>query len=769
MGNVQKTLRYLKRNGISSTYYAAKERLLETKGVPYDYALPSESELSKQRKESEGASLLISIVVPVYETPERFLRELIDSCIAQTYPCWELILADASLSDGPRNVIDTFTDERIVYRCLSENGGISANTNAAVSFAKGDYAALLDHDDLLTPDAMYEVACVIERSRKNGVNPAFVYSDEDKCDGEAKHYYEPNIKPEYNFDYLLSNNYICHLSVIERSLLLSYPFRKEYDGAQDHDLILRITGDLFKKGERERILHIPKVLYHWRCHEASTASNTDSKNYAYESGLKCVADYTKVEIEHSMHKGFYVPLYGKDLFILRPEIGAVGGLMTRGNKITGGLYDESGECTYKNMNKHFSGYLHRLHCRQEAYALDIRNLTPNPTLSDLYAESLYGLQLDLELIKSDKNTDREGVIRKWNLHFANEARKRGFILVYDPSYRRGMGYNALKESDRLPVSVVIPNYNGKDYLKPCIDSVMASDPAPREIIVVDNGSADGSTELLKSVYPEVILIEHKDNLGFTGAVNHGITRASQPYVFLLNNDTTIEPDCIEKLVKAMDSDHKVFSAGALMLSMDHPELVDNAGDSYNLLGYPRSFATGKSGINYFGDNSAKVFTACAGAAMYRKDLLKEIGLFDDRHFAYFEDADIGYRARIYGYSNVNVRNAVVYHKGSAVSGSRHNRFKVNLSSQNGILLFMKNMPLLQLLINLPFLLLGILIKAAFFTLKGFGGTYIKGVFRGIGMSFGRAGRAHHVRFRFRNICNYLKIELWMIKSTFTGR
>lgn len=326
----------------------------------------------------------------------------------------------------------------------------------------------------------------------------------------------------------------------------------------------------------------------------------------------------------------------------------------------------------------------------------------------------------------------------------------------------------MKKNDAhtVPVCVVIPNYNGRDYLCNCLDSLLKSNPMPKEVIIVDNASSDNSdTEAMnrfcETDVTKLTLIKHEENLGFTGAVNAGINACKEPYVFLLNNDTTIEPDCIGRLYDVMQADSNIFSAGALMLKMDNPDIVDDAGDSYNFLGYPKSFAQGKSKENYYDDRVAKVFSSCAGAAMYRKSILDTIGLFDDLHFAYFEDVDIGFRARVYGYTNVNVRNAVVYHKGSAATGSRHNAFKVSLSSQNSVLVPMKNMPLLQYFCNFPFLLLGYIVKFAYFSLKGLGVVYIKGLMKGFRLGLSKEGRSRHIGFSFKRVLNYPVIQLWI--------
>ena len=765
MGNIDKTVAYLVRNGIVNTYYAVKERLLETKGVPYDYAKPAEEILKQQREASKNPPVLISILVPVYETPERFLRELIDSCLDQTYPGFELVLADASLSADPQKVIESYNDERIKYVRLNENKGISANTNEGLKHVSGDYTALVDHDDLLTEDALFEVVACILKSRAKGVNPVLIYSDEDKCDGEGKHFFEPNIKSEFNLDRLLSNNYICHLSVFETGILKETGFRPEFDGAQDHDVILRVAGKVINDAKAVPICHIPKVLYHWRSHEHSTSTNPSSKYYAYEAGKRAVSEYTGTEVKDTKHLGFYHAEYNEKLFKLRPKIGAVGGFISEHGKITGGVYDPSGEVFCQNMNKHFSGPNHTADSTASVYALDIRNLTPNPKLSKLYGEALYGYVSEVCKIKSKDLESKRSILWKWNKFFAEKAHESGYTFLFDPEYDKGKDYGYPINDGTLPVSVVIPNYNGIDYLKPCLDSIYALDDLPFEIIVVDNGSSDNSPAYIKENYPDVFLIEHGENLGFTGAVNHGIAVSAMPYVFLLNNDTTVEKDCILNLYKAMSEDKRIFSAGALMLSMDKPKIIDNAGDSYNLLGYARSKASGKSRFNTKLSENRAVFSSCAGAAMYNRDALRSLGPFDDRHFAYLEDVDMGYRARIYGYKNINVPSAVVFHKGSASSGSKHNAFKVSHSSQNAMLVAFKNQPFLQFIFNLPFIFCGIIIKSVFFSVKGLGGHYIKGTFRGIGMSLSKNGIKHHVKFRFKNMWNYLKIQCWIIRST----
>lgn len=245
--------------------------------------LPSQGKWERQRKESEAQDgPMISVLVPIYRTPERFLREMIESVLHQSYPHLELCLADGSGDDtAAEAVIQEYVkdDDRVRYEKLPANGGISGNTNAALQMARGEFVCLLDHDDLLTADALYELA---EALRKNPALDA-VYSDEDKVDFEGKQHFQPHFKPDFNLDLLRSNNYICHLFCVRTVLARKTGgFRRAYDGAQDYDFILRCTELAGKIG------HVPRILYHWRCHPASTAANPDSKRYAYEAGKRAI-------------------------------------------------------------------------------------------------------------------------------------------------------------------------------------------------------------------------------------------------------------------------------------------------------------------------------------------------------------------------------------------------------------------------------------------------------------------------------------------------
>lgn len=305
------------------------------------------------------------------------------------------------------------------------------------------------------------------------------------------------------------------------------------------------------------------------------------------------------------------------------------------------------------------------------------------------------------------------------------------------------------------VSIVIPNYNGIKFIQKCLEALLADAPQA-EILVVDNGSADGSRQLVEEKFPGVRLIALEQNYGFPRAVNEGIQASSRPYVILLNNDTQVLPGFTDALADALTMDRHAFSAQAKLLCLSDPEKIDDAGNFYCALGW--AYARGKDKPAAYYEGSGEVFASCAGAAIYRKELFEITGFFDEAHFAYLEDIDVGWKARIAGYRNLYVPAAKVLHAGSGTSGSRYNEFKVRLSSRNNIYLIWKNMPFVQIILNLPFLLAGFGVKALFFLRKGMGGIYV----RGLGEGFRLCRRGRKVKFRWKNLSAYGKIqmELW---------
>ena len=318
----------------------------------------------------------------------------------------------------------------------------------------------------------------------------------------------------------------------------------------------------------------------------------------------------------------------------------------------------------------------------------------------------------------------------------------------------------------VKATVVVPNYNGMKYMKGCLDSLYALEEQDLfSVMVVDNGSLDGSREMVEEGYPQAQLIALQENTGFPHAVNVGIRNADTPYVILLNNDTIVYPGFVKNLTAALEQDSRRFSVSALMLMWDRPDLVDDAGDRYCVLGWAYSRGKGRKAADY--GEAAEVFSACGGAAIYRKSVFEEIGYFDENHFMYLEDLDIGYRARIYGYRNWYEPSAAVLHYGSASSGSRYNSFKTRMASANSVYVIGKNMPLLQWILNLPFFIPGFLVKTLFFFLKNMGMLYVKGLFEGLARCFSKEGRAHKVPFRFRHLGNYLAIQ-WQLYVNLAG-
>ena len=306
---IKKGFSYLKQYGFQEFKVRLSERF-EKEVVDYNEWCKNDILTDEERKAQRGRIWeyppLISVVVPIYKTPEVFLRQMIESVTAQTYPHWQLCIADGSGDTaGTKRIVDSYlSDKRIKYKILAENLGIADNTNAAMELADGDYIALFDHDDLLSENALYEVA---DRICKTGAE--IVYTDEDKVTSDLSERYQPNFKPDFNLDLLRSNNYICHLLVVKKTLVQEVGGqKKEFDGAQDHEFLFRCIE------KAKGIEHIPKVLYHWRVHKASTADNPLSKKYAYDAGKRAVTEHIRrcgeeAEVTDTLFPGFYRATY----------------------------------------------------------------------------------------------------------------------------------------------------------------------------------------------------------------------------------------------------------------------------------------------------------------------------------------------------------------------------------------------------------------------------------------------------------------------------
>ncbi len=305
--NIKKFIWSLKNNGLKKTWKIIINNVQNgTTNTPYEIWMklndPSKEELEEQRNTKFKLNPKISILVPMYKTPVKFFEELVEYLINQTYSNWELCLEDGSPEKNEEIEKISQKDNRIKYNYTGNNLGIAGNTNEALKHATGDYIALLDHDDLLPVNCLYEIVKAINEDP----DIEFIYTDEDKITTTDKPRFDPHFKPDFAIDTLRSNNYICHFSVFRKDLMEKLGGeRSKYDGAQDYDIIIRMA-EIAKN-----IKHIPKILYHWRVHELSTAkAGGDAKPYAFEAGIPVLQDHLKRvglegEVTHGATLGTY--------------------------------------------------------------------------------------------------------------------------------------------------------------------------------------------------------------------------------------------------------------------------------------------------------------------------------------------------------------------------------------------------------------------------------------------------------------------------------
>ena len=316
--NVKKGILYLRHYGTRGFWIKLTERFQKSDidyKEWYENHKVSQEELEKQKKKVFVYAPKISILVPVYNTPQVFLKQMLQSVRKQTYANWELCIANANPdNEEVKQILEICTkkDDRIKVVNVPENEGIAQNTNRALDIATGEFIGLLDHDDLLEENALYEIVSCLNKKKETAV----LYTDEDKVTTDLDEYFSPNFKPDFNLDMLRANNYICHFFVAKKELIEKVGgFRAEYNGAQDYDLILRCTE------QAQNVAHIAKILYHWRVHKESTADNPLSKMYAYEAGKKAIEGHlarchTDGEVLQTDNLGFYrvkYPVKGKPL------------------------------------------------------------------------------------------------------------------------------------------------------------------------------------------------------------------------------------------------------------------------------------------------------------------------------------------------------------------------------------------------------------------------------------------------------------------------
>ncbi len=315
----------------------------------------------------------------------------------------------------------------------------------------------------------------------------------------------------------------------------------------------------------------------------------------------------------------------------------------------------------------------------------------------------------------------------------------------------------------MKASIVIPNLNGKGWLADSIDSVFAQTEQDFELIVIDNGSTDESLAIAQSYasHSNYTLIENAENTGFSHAVNQGIAIAQGEYVVLFNNDAFAEPEWLAELIKTAEKNPKTFAVQSLMLRHFERDLADDAGDYVNLLAFACKEGDGRYATRY--TKEKRIFSACGGASLYRKNILDEIGVFDETFFAYFEDVDLSWRANNAGYQCMLCPTAKCYHICGATTGAvPYNAFKSVQSGRNSILLPYKNQPLLMLILNFIPQALGYALKRYMFHRKGFGEAWDQGMHEAFTVIKTMKKRP----FRLKDLPNYILMELWMIYNMF---
>ncbi len=439
-----KTMNYLKKNGLRKTFLTVWERFLSWPYKNYSYRNLSDAELAAMREKAEElakreSAPSFSILVPCYNTKPEDYRALLASVQSQVYPNWELILTDAS-DENPEEhatIAAELNDSRIQYYALAENKGISGNTNEALFHASKDYVVLLDHDDLLTPDALFEMAAAIVSAKEEGRKVSFLYSDEDKIDSLGKKTCTPHYKPDYNYDLLLSNNYICHLLVADRFLVEGLKYRSEFDGSQDYDMILRLAESCHGEG----ILHVAKVLYHWRLSANSTAENPESKLYAFDAGKRAIEDHLArvgrpEEVHNGDHLGYYTLAYTPETALQkRKDVGAVCGLVFRGRKAIGGPMDREGNLLFPKAKRGYSGYMNCYVNARDVERIDIRNAYFRKEEAMDYILNHRVGRMEMQATKWEnlvKLSCEDSALELVNASVSDYYRERGQLLLYLP-------------------------------------------------------------------------------------------------------------------------------------------------------------------------------------------------------------------------------------------------------------------------------------------------------------------------------------------------
>ena len=621
----------------------------------------TDEELAKQRESATDFAVqpTFSIVIPVYATPEKFLRRMLDSIREQTYPKFEVCLVDATpyakiqhdpaQGRTPQEVLAEYADadSRFRYATLAENLGIAENTNAAIRMATGDFIVLADHDDELEPQALYE--CV--RAINAHPDAQVLYSDEDKVDFEDIYYFEPHFKTDFNPDLLRSVNYICHLFVARRSLLDAIAEtaadgrkiyeRSAYDGAQDYDLILRATEkaqameqarlasfanasdgnavtnpqpaiaaaldphdqELLRQGRftSSNIIHIPMVLYHWRAHQASTAQHPEAKLYAFEAGARAVYDHCKriglpvKKVEQGITYGFYHPIYENQ----QPLISVV-----------------------------------------------IPNKDHSADLDKAITSLAAGNYKNLEFIIVENNSDQA---ETWAYY---EELKKRFPEELPADFVDPATCGAMSTSETSTTSAA-----------PTAESDSAASH-PAQV------SADHSAAASVLPQPVVKVVKWDGPFNYSAINNYGVQFTHGQYLLFLNNDIEeIDPDSIDEMIGYVQRED-VGICGARLLYPD--EDIQHAGVIMGMGGIAGAafVRTHDSDLSYMHRAKCIQDYSCVTAAclLTKRSLFDEVGGFTEKLAVAFNDVDYCMKVRALGKLVVYNPYAKFYHYESKSRG-----------------------------------------------------------------------------------------------------
>ena len=447
LGNVRSRIRSAREKGRAAKTDLPKVSDKRQDKVPrqtYEYHEPEASVLLNQKavwdrlkggekpQDALGASVsmlkvhhvpVISVIVATYEPVLRYFEQTLISILSQTYGGFELIIADTSLSAGVKELLDHYRDERIRYFSVPGNRGEASLINDAAYLAEGNYLCTVDVGDLLTKDALYEVFLYIMRT-----GAEILYTDEDHCDAAGRKFDQPNRKPDFNKDYLLSNNYMRRLMVIRRELFLALRLRDSFDGALTYDLMLRAP--------KSEVCHVPHILYH------KSSASEDSRMAGREQDADIAAekaaleDYFRVRsiraaVSYSSRRGIYKVNYKPNIFACRSDVGILGGrVLSRTHKVVGGMFDSDGKVMFEGWDEAEGGPMNRALAVQNAFAVDARCMQVRPDLQGLYEEIV--LKPDGDLNYDWKEDPQE--LRRRSILFCARVRELGYLIVWDPSF-----------------------------------------------------------------------------------------------------------------------------------------------------------------------------------------------------------------------------------------------------------------------------------------------------------------------------------------------